>query len=104
MSEQSEAPRRLRAADVIETLEGALAAALTRSSGEPYVSVEFTRNAKGETQISTKVSAPGGTDEDALGELAAITYREACAVYDEACAAYPTGSGFVRNEGQEARP
>jgi hypothetical protein len=92
MSEHTEAPRRLRAADVIETLEGALSAALTRSSGEPYVSVEFTRNAKGDTQISVKTSAPGGTTQEQLEALSGVVYAESAATYNAACAKYPTAS------------
>jgi hypothetical protein len=70
-----------------------LALAQATRSGEPYVTVEFTRNAKGETQISTKVSAPAGTDGEKLRELAIIVQREAEAVYDTATARYPSTNG-----------
>jgi hypothetical protein len=95
----TEAPRRLRAADVIDAQQRIIEQLTTRSN-EPYVTVEFTRNAKGETQISTKVSAPGDVDQDELTRLADRVYLAAQETYNEACAKYPTGTGFVRNEGQ----
>jgi hypothetical protein len=94
-----EPARRLRAADVIATLEAALQSALTHTR-VPDVSVEFTRNAKGETQIKTQVSAPAGSDAAELAILAGNAMGTAREVYEAACAAYPAGSGFPRNEGQ----
>lgn len=91
MSTPTEAPRRLRAADVIATLEEALANVTTRSA-EPYVSVEFTRNAKGETQINVKTSAPGGTTQEQLEALSGVVYAEAAATYNAACQKYPKAS------------
>jgi hypothetical protein len=58
-------------------------------SAEPYVTVEFTRNAKGETQISTKVSAPGGVDSDALYALAAEARAVAEDTYAAAANSFP---------------
>jgi hypothetical protein len=94
-----EPPRRLRAADVIDTLEAALQASLTHTR-VPDVTVEFTRNAKGETQIKTQVSAPAGTAAAELEALAADAMSTAKTTYEAACAAYPAGTGFPRNEGQ----
>ncbi len=88
MSENENGPKRLRAQDVIEGYQHVIDQLTTRSS-EPYVSVEFTRNAKGDTQISTKVSAPGGTDADALNELAAAVFTQAQDTYNDAQNAYP---------------
>jgi hypothetical protein len=94
-----EPARRLRAADVIATLEAALQSSLTHTR-VPDVSVEFTRNAKGETQIKTQVSAPAGTDAGELEALAADALEVAKTTYEASCVAYPAGSGFARNEGQ----
>jgi hypothetical protein len=73
----------------VERLHELLVAQATRS-GEPYVTVEFTRNAKGDTQINTKVSAPGGCDVEALTELSATVYGEAVTIYERANMRYPT--------------
>lgn len=91
-------PKRFRAGDVIENLQHTIEA-LTSKTAEPYVSVEFTRNAKGETQISTKVSAPGGVHPDELHALAQNVYAQALDTYSDAIAAFPAASGFVTNDG-----
>lgn len=93
----TEPPRRLRAQDVIDNLQHTIESLTTRSS-EPYVSVEFTRNAKGETQISTKVSAPGGTDLKALRVLSSDVQRVARETYNASTQSYPTVGGLVRND------
>lgn len=54
MSTEGEAPRRLRAGDVIDAQQAALMAALTKSSQGTVV--EITRNAKGDFQFSVKVA------------------------------------------------
>jgi len=90
-----EAPRRLRAADVIDAQHEVLLAALTRS-GEPYVTVEHTLNAKGDTQTSVKVSAPMGHD---LTELEAYAYgveMVAHAIYDAATQRHPRTNGEAK--------
>ena len=51
-------------------------------SSEPTVTVEFTRNAKGETQIAVK--ATGATLQEAEAE--------AVAAYERLCAKYPSGA------------
>jgi hypothetical protein len=98
----TEAPRRHTLTDAYNDAQRIIEQLTTRST-EPYVSVEFTRNAKGETQISTKVSAPGGADTAALADLCDNVYAEAVIVYDKAAAKYPTGSGFVRNDGDAGK-
>jgi len=55
MSNEGEAPRRLRAADVIDQQHEALIAALTKTSGQG-ATVEISRNAKGDYQFAVKVS------------------------------------------------
>jgi hypothetical protein len=72
----------------VERLHELLVTQATRS-GEPYVTVEFTRNAKGDTQISTKVSAPGGTDPAELAKLGDQVYAQAAAIYETATEKYP---------------
>jgi hypothetical protein len=97
-----EAPRRHTLTDAYNDLK-AVVEQLTTKSAEPYVSVEFTRNAKGETQISTKVSAPGGTHPDALKILTRDALAAAVSTYDAATAKYPSASGFVRNDGDAGK-
>lgn len=99
MNDEREAPKRLRAADVIETLEGALSAALTRRDAEAYVTVDLTRNAKGETQASTKIAAPFGHDLQALEAYAAEVQRIAVATHERTLRRFPTSGGTVTNDG-----
>jgi hypothetical protein len=98
----TEAPRRHTLTDAYNDAQRIIEQLTTRST-EPYVSVELTRNAKGETQISTKVSAPGGVDYDELDRVSTIVYAQALATYNAATAAFPTGTGFVRNDGDAGK-
>jgi hypothetical protein len=99
-TDEATAPRRLRAQDVIDAQQRTIEQ-LTQRTSEPTASVEFTRNAKGETQITTKVHAPGSVSQDELTRLSDRVYLAAQETYNQACAKYPTGTGFARNEGQE---
>lgn len=63
MSTEGEAPKRLRAGDVIDAQHAALMAALTRTSGQG-ATVEISRNAKGDWQFGVKVS-----DDDPMKAL-----------------------------------
>ena len=96
---EREAPKRLRAADVIATLEDTLRAVTTRRDSEPYVTVDLTRNAKGETQMSTKVSAPFGFDIDTLRAYAADVQAVAVETHERSLRRFPTSSGTVTNDG-----
>lgn len=99
MSEQAadrEAPKRLRAADVIETLQAALHEALTRREAEPWVTVEVADAAKGEVRVETKVSAPLGCDMQWLKEHA----RRVTAI----AVAEHTNNGARRGPLEEDRP
>jgi hypothetical protein len=91
-----EAPRRLRAGDVIADLQALLELALSRSPGEPYVTVEHTLNAKGDTQTSTKVSAPLGHDITALTRHAKDVEALAFLVYEKATGRYPRTNGETK--------
>lgn len=91
-----EAPRRLRAQDVIDAQAKTIEQLLTRSPGEPYVTVEHTLNAKGDTQTSVKVSAPLGYDETALNNHAAIVESVAALTYAEAISRYPRTNGETK--------
>jgi len=95
MTDEATAPRRLRAQDVIEQQQAALLAALTRS-GEPYVTVEHTLNAKGDTQTSVKVSAPMGHDLQALTDYAEGVEQLAAFIYGEAIARHPRTNGETK--------
>jgi hypothetical protein len=72
----------------VERLHELLVAQATRS-GEPYVTVEHTLNAKGDTQTSTKVSAPFGFDLNALATYADGVESIAYDTYRTAIARYP---------------
>lgn len=90
-----EAPRRLRAQDVIDAQQRTIEQLTTRS-GEPYVTVEHTLNAKGDTQTSVKVSAPMGHDVDALREYAAHVEGLAAETYNTAIARHPRTNGETK--------
>src|SRR5258705_13882797 len=64
-TDEATAPRRLRAQDVIDAQQRTIEQLTTRS-GEPYVTVEHTLNAKGDDQPNTKIHAPLGCDLEAL--------------------------------------
>lgn len=91
MSEEAP-PRRLRAADVIDQLQHTIDQLTTRS-GEPYVTVEHTLNAKGDTQTSVKVSAPMGHDLEALRDYASAVEVIALDTYSAAVGRYPRANG-----------
>lgn len=94
-----QAPRRLRATDVIETLEGTIQRLTERhTASAPQVAVDFTRNAKGETQIGVKVTANMDADREALAGFLAAVYDEAETVYERATRRYPTSTGTVTND------
>lgn len=73
-----EPPKRLRASDVIDAQQSTIERLTTRRSTEG-ASVELTRNAKGDVQISVKV-----TDDEPR-----TAYSAAYALFEELCAAYP---------------
>ena len=76
-------------------LQAALLAALTRS-GEPYVTVEHTLNAKGDTQTSVKVSAPMGCDREALEKHASDVQIVAAHLYAAALTQHPRTNGETK--------
>ena len=78
MSDDREPPRRLRAADVIDAQQATIERLTTRRSTEG-ASVELTRNAKGDVQISVKI-----TDDDADE-----AHRQAVAIFDALDKLYP---------------
>lgn len=80
MSDDREPPRRLRAADVIDAQQATIERLTTRRSTEG-ASVELTRNAKGDVQISVKI-----TDDDADE-----AHRQAVAIFDALDKLYPRG-------------
>lgn len=94
MTEPQPAPKRLRAADVIAQQQAIISMLTNRGGGEKS-SVTLARNAKGETQIEVLIR----TDDERMTTAAEVT-AEARRIYDELCLAYPTGTGYVRNEGQ----
>lgn len=100
MSETQEAPRRLRAADVIDNLQATIAALTERrTSGSPQVGAELTRNAKKETQIAVKVTANMDADLDELRAHAAAVLDIAMGEYKRATMNYPSASGYPTEDG-----
>lgn len=81
MTEDKDAPKRLRAGDVIDQQHAALMAALTKTSGQG-ATVELTRNAKGDVQIAVKVS----DDDPKTAEHTART------IFDGLRNSYPYGA------------
>ncbi len=60
--------------------------------------IGFSRNAKGETQISVEVAAPVGTITGELSEHARDVFDVALFQYEAACRRFPTASGTVTND------
>src|SRR5262245_53661021 len=83
-TETREAPKRLRAGDVIDGYREIIDQLSHRQARVGDASVTFTRNAKGETQISVEVSAPVGTDAAQLGDTVLMAYGEPAARDEEA--------------------
>jgi hypothetical protein len=86
---EREAPKRLRAADVIDQLQHTIDQLTTRTSTEPSASVEITRNAAGNAQFSVKTYAPASADEEAVKGAMERAYNIAVDAYDAANAQYP---------------
>lgn len=90
---EREAPKRLRAADVIAELENIIRALTERhTSSAPQAAVDLTRNAKGETQIGVKLTANMDGDLAAFKRHAAEVLALAIRTYDEAAKRYPPGA------------
>jgi hypothetical protein len=75
----------------VERLHELLVAQATRS-GEPYVTVEHTLNAKGDTQTSVKISAPFGSELIELENYAHGVEKIAANTYAAATSRYPRES------------
>lgn len=88
---ERETPKRLRAADVIDTLEQALHNVTNRPTGEPSASVELTRNAKGEVQFSVKVYATAHADPEEVQAATARAYDQATHAFDALATLHPFG-------------
>lgn len=82
-SEGTARRRSLSLSDVVEML-------LAREGGD-HSSVDLTRNAKGETQISVTVRSSAGGEINTAGEAA----REAVRIYDTLRRRYPMADGMT---------
>lgn len=82
MQTDREAPKRLRAADVIDQLQHTIDQLTTRTATEPSASVEITRNAAGNAQFTVKTYAPASADEDAVKAAMERAYNVAVDAYD----------------------
>lgn len=103
--EPREQPRRLRALDVIDQLQATIERLTERrTSSSPSVAVDFTRNAKGDTQTSVKVTANMDCDLTALPAFLDGVYAEAQRVYERATMRYPTASGKPTNDPPPGEP
>lgn len=95
-----EKPRRLRAADVIEDLRATIRNLTERhTGGSPQVAADFTRNAKGETQISFKLTANMEADLTAVEEHARAVLDVALRQYERATMRYPRSTGTPTEDG-----
>lgn len=90
-------PRRLVNADVIR-MQHELALAQATRSGEPYVTVELSRNAKGETQHSVKISVPVGHSLPEVKDYAESVRIYAVETYEKTSMRFPTATGTVTND------
>jgi hypothetical protein len=88
-TETREAPKRLRAADVIDQLQHTIDQLTTRTASEPSASVEITRNAAGNAQFVVKVYAPSSADEAEVKMATERAYNQATDAYDALCQEYP---------------
>ena len=89
----SDAPRRLRAADIIDAQQETIRNLTTRTATEPSASVDITRNAKGEVQFSVKVYSGADADPAAVSAATARAYDEATQAFDALAKVYPFGGG-----------
>jgi hypothetical protein len=89
----TEAPRRHTLTDAYNDAQAVIERLTAPRQPSATASVELTRNAKGETQIGVKASG------ETAPEAAAACETE----YDRLCAKYPTGTGFVRNDGDAGK-
>lgn len=94
--ETTTAPRRLRAQDVIDAQQKTIDQLTTRTSAEPYVTVEHTLNAKGDTQTTVKVTAPLGCDVDTLTVFAQYVETLSYKTYTDAIGRYPRTNGETK--------
>lgn len=86
------AAHRLTASEFIDQQAETIRALTERhTSGPPQVVVNFTRNAKSETQVDVKVTANVDTDHRALSAHADTTFRLAVGLYERALRLYPAG-------------
>lgn len=88
---EREAPKRLRAADVIEAQQHVIDQLTTRTATEPSASVEITRNAKGEPQFSVKVYASANAPTEDVERATANAYDQAVQAFDALTAKLPFG-------------
>jgi hypothetical protein len=88
----AESPRRHTLTDAYNDAQATIERLLTRSASTT-ATAELTRNAKGETQVAVKATGATITEAEA----------EAMAAYDRLCSRYPTGTGFVRNDGDAGK-
>jgi hypothetical protein len=98
-------PRRLRAVDVIDQLQATIQRLTERHTpASPSAAVDFTRNAKGETQIGVKVTVNMDADREALAAFLLDVYNQAQAIYERATMRYPTSTGTVTNDPPPRQP
>ena len=98
MTDVQAPPRRLRAQDVIDQQARTIEQLTTRAPRVGDAKISFTRNAKGETQISVEVGAPMGVDHVELSHHVSEVYATAWGTYEAATRRYPTSEGTVTND------
>ena len=81
--------RRLTLTDAYRDAQHVIEQLTTRTATEPSASVEISRNAAGNAQISVKVYALASADEEAVKSATERAFNQATDAYDALCAQYP---------------
>lgn len=89
MSDNGETPVRPSWRIAYQDAQEVIERLTTRTATEPSASVELSRNAKGETQMTVKVYAAAGADEADVKRATEHAYDQAVQAYEAARAAYP---------------
>lgn len=85
----TETPRRLTLADAYRDAQHVIDQLTTRTASEPSASVEISRNAAGNAQISVKVYALANADEADVKAATERAFNQATDAYDSLCTKYP---------------
>lgn len=91
MTDTATSQRRLTLADAYRNAQHVIDQLTTRTSTEPSASVELSRNAKGEVQLSVKVFAPSSAEAEDVQRATEHAYDQATAAFDALAVRHPFG-------------